>query len=373
MKGQNLVQINGRYYDAVSGMPAQISDRSPVKAASTPATPPTKPSQANRPMRAFSDFGPARPFQSSLAKPDAATNNLVQPTKHVTRHNEQVHHGTVHKKLQKSQTLNRQALKQPQVAQQTSEAKTAKPTIQFAPHPKPLVSREPAPLLNHGQPVLEVPKEKPKTSHAAQAHHTEVPTRQEVRHETAALGSQTLKESLIKEGLAQAEANREAKPRAGFFKRLLGGKSKFTTVMSTSLSVLVLGAYLTYINLPNISMRVAATRAGINASLPSYSPDGYALSGAITYAPSEVSVNYKSNTSEQGFTVTQRASTWDSQAVLGKYVNKQTTAYLTLQEQGLTVYTYGNKAAWSNGGLFYTIEGDAPLSSEQIIKIATSM
>lgn len=120
-------------------------------------------------------------------------------------------------------------------------------------------------------------------------------------------------------------------------------------------------------------MRVAAVRAGISANYPQYNPDGYHFSGPITYQPGEVNISFKSNTNPKGFVIKQKTSTWDSQAVLDNYVAKQTGTYLTYQERGLTVYSFGNRAAWVNGGLLYTIDGDAPLSSDQLLHIATSM
>jgi len=145
------------------------------------------------------------------------------------------------------------------------------------------------------------------------------------------------------------------------------------TILMSSLALLLLAGYLTYINLPNISMRVAATRAGIAANYPNYNPDGYHFAGPITYQPGEVNISFKSNTNERGFSIKQKSSSWDSQAVLDNYVSKQTGTYLTYQERGLTIYSYGNHAAWVNGGLLYTIDGDAPLSSDQLLHIATSM
>ena len=120
-------------------------------------------------------------------------------------------------------------------------------------------------------------------------------------------------------------------------------------------------------------MRVAATRAGISANYPNYQPDGYHFAGPITYQPGEVTIDFKSNTNDNGFAIKQKASNWDSQAVLDNYVNKQTGTYLTYQERGLTIYSFGNRAAWVNGGLLYTIDGDAPLNSDQLLRIATSM
>ena len=59
--------------------------------------------------------------------------------------------------------------------------------------------------------------------------------------------------------------------------------------------------------------------------------------------------------------------------MLDNFVTKKTGTYLTYQERGLTIYSFGDQAAWVNGGLLYTIDGDAPLSSEQLLNIAASM
>ncbi len=145
------------------------------------------------------------------------------------------------------------------------------------------------------------------------------------------------------------------------------------SILTATLAILVLGGYLTYMNLPVISMKVAASRAGVNATFPNYRPDGYGLNGPITYSPGEVNINYKSSTNDNGFKITQKPSNWDSQGLLDNFVTRQTENYLTFQERGVTVYTFGDKAAWVNGGLLYTLDGNASLSSEQVLRLATSM
>lgn len=183
--------------------------------------------------------------------------------------------------------------------------------------------------------------------------------------------SKELKEALIRERLAEATPNHHEQHRTK--RGRLTRQPRLATILTSSLALLLLAGYLTYINLPNISMRVAATRAGISANYPNYKPDGYHFAGPITYQPGEVNITFKSNTNERNFVIKQKASGWDSQAVLDNYVAKKTGTYLTYQERGLTIYSFGNRAAWVNGGLLYTIEGNAPLSSDQLLKIATSM
>lgn len=192
---------------------------------------------------------------------------------------------------------------------------------------------------------------------------------QQAESQPALTGSE-LKDQLIKERLAEvgnAPAKKDKKT------RWLGRQPRLVTILSSTLALLILGGYLTYITLPSISLKVAASRAGVNAAMPEYKPDGYSLDGPITYSPGEVVISYKSNTNDSGYKLIQKATNWDSQAVLDNYVTKLTDNYLTFQERGVTVYTFGNRAAWVNGGLLYTVDGNASLSSDQILRLATSL
>ncbi len=320
MTKTTTITINGRVYDAITGQPVHQSAQAP-----------------HRPARSFNDIGPSRtaqPMRKQSARPD------------------QPHAKAVHMRTQKSETLYRQALK--------------KPAVEAAPPTRsPLISRfatEPTPPARtvHTAPVDTTPQ--------VTAMH---PIMAKVLQKQAAAAqpeptSKHIKEQLIKERLAEVG---DKPKRQNFWAR----QPRVATILASTLSLLILGGYLTYINLPNISMKVAATRAGVSAVFPNYRPDGYSLNGPITYSPGQVTISYKSNTNDSDYKLTQKASNWDSQAVLDNYVSKQTGNYLTFQDHGLTIYTFNNKAAWANGGMLYTIEGTASLSSDQILRLATSM
>lgn len=85
-------------------------------------------------------------------------------------------------------------------------------------------------------------------------------------------------------------------------------------------------------------------------------------------------MKFAANAAPQSFTLTQSRSDWDSSAVLANYVlpilgrNFATTA-----SRGLTIYSTNNAAAWVNGGVLYTIKGNATLSSDQVQRIAMSL
>jgi hypothetical protein len=140
----------------------------------------------------------------------------------------------------------------------------------------------------------------------------------------------------------------------------------------TGLCILILAGYVTYLNYPSIAVRVAASQANVDASLPEYTPDGYSFNGPITYGDGQLTVTFQ----KQGNTISleQSQTQWDSQSLLTNYINRQTSDYETYRENGLTIYTYDNRhAAWVNGGTMYTINSETYLSQQDIVNIASSM
>jgi len=357
MAGKNIVTINGRSYDAITGLP--------VTASSAPTAAPKKEHTAphHQKHRAFSDI--SSPAKATILKPA------------------EVRAHAVHQQPQKSQTLLRAALKKPtpmrhlQPAPVKVEADYAKKKSSSIHRPEhdgslPKITRfgpgfdQSNAIPARKDPAMQATSdiEKPARMHPVVAK----ALAKQPMAPAAPQNSRELKEALIRERLAEAHPNTE-QPK----KRRFSSQPKFVTIMTSSLALLLIAGYLTYLNLPNISMRVAAVRAGISANYPNYNPDGYHFAGPITFQPGEVNIAFQSNTNTDHFTINQKASSWDSRAVLDNYVSKKTDNYLTYQERGLTIYSYGNHAAWVNGGLLYTIDGNAPLSSDQLLRIATSM
>lgn len=149
---------------------------------------------------------------------------------------------------------------------------------------------------------------------------------------------------------------------------------RFMSVASASLAILLLGGYFTYLNMPSLSTRVAASQAGIDASYPSYQPSGYSLSGPVAYQQGSVTMSFAANAGPQSYVLTQQDSDWDSSAVLENAVRPQAGSnYTTTATSGLTIYNFGGKSVWVNNGILYSISGTANLSGEQIQRIATSL
>lgn len=312
--GQKIISINGRNYDAHTGMPLD---------------------------------GTPEPQAHSSAKPAASA-----PARSHTPHS------TVHAATQKSHTLNRRVVKNDIAPSSHRQPVQKSPMVtKFASHPSGFKQH--------------VMAQNPDT--AARQHPMIAKTNHHLHQQKAALApkpSQVIKQEAIAEAMNKAPAKHEKNDITPKKKRF----SRFASIASASLALLLLGGYFTYLNMPSLSVRVAAAQAGLEASYPEYKPDGYKLTGPIAYTEGQVSMKFAANAGPQNYTIDQAKSSWDSSAVLDNYVKKKAGEnYIIYNERGLTIYTFDGNAAWVNGGILYTISGDAPLSSDQIRRIATSM
>jgi len=320
MQPNKTVTINGRLYDAVTGLPIHKT----VKSTEKPATP-------------------------AAVKKRAA----------------EVAARSVHAQPQRSQTLHRRAAKKqvntvakrPKAGQSMDISRHAK-VAKFAPHPAAAAINKEVPA-----PADIAPKAHPV---AARAH---ARVAKPVAKAPIAKTSKQVKDDAIAAALAKPTTKAPKKKRSFKFQW-----SRRFTIVTAIFAVLIIGAYLTYVNIPSISVGFAASQAGISATYPQYKPDGYRLSQPVTYSDGTVMLEFKSNSDESKYTVTQTRSSWDSSAVLTNVVKKAAgDNYITTQESGLTIYSYNDDATWVNGGILYTIESNAPLSGEQIRHIATSL
>jgi len=310
---QKTITINGRLYDTHTGMPVDAASEE------TPSVTPQNSSPKRSPLH---------------------------------------HSQAIHQTPQKSHTLNRRVVKKLTASQASPNKATQKsPHItKFASHPsgvKPRVVTDIGPSVH---------------PHVAKANQS-LATKKQVVH-TTPKPSHIIKEEAIQDALKKAPSKTDKVEKVKKPRRF----SRFASISSAALALLLLGGYFTYLNMPNLSVRVAAAQAGINASYPEYRPDGYSLKGPIGYSEGQVSMKFAANAGPQSYTVSEQKSGWDSSAVLDNYVKaKAGENYITYNERGLTIYTFDGNAAWVNGGILYTISGDAPLSSDQIRRIAVSM
>ncbi len=154
----------------------------------------------------------------------------------------------------------------------------------------------------------------------------------------------------------------------------LGLSRRAANISAAALIVIILGGFVAYQNIPNMAMRVAVARAGLHASLPGYQPSGFSLSHNIQTAPGQIVISFKSNSDDRQFKITQIASDWNSQALQDNYVATTDQPYQRVdQNNGKTVFIYGtSNASWVDGGIWYKVEGNSSLTSDQLLKIANS-
>lgn len=188
--------------------------------------------------------------------------------------------------------------------------------------------------------------------------------------------SQIIKEQLVSQAIKNARIPETHNKRVKKHRvsKKLGVSPKVLHFGAGALAAVLLFGFIAYQNAPNISMRLAATRAGFDASIPGYKPAGFGLSGPIEYGPGQVTLNFKSHSDERNFHVTQKVSNWNSEALLSNFVATDDKSYQTYQDKGKTIYIYdGSNATWVSGGVWYQIEGNSSLSSEQLIRVASSI
>ncbi len=278
---------------------------------------------------------------------------------------------SIHSTTQRSKTLVRRAIKKPlkptistisRPVRQTMDIARSSKISRFAPTSSDAIVRN-TPKTESSKNV-----DIPATNHPAVSRAI-VKTK---KSEIVALAPKTTKE-VKDEAIANALNKPTTKNQKMSTKKR---RSRFLTIASLCLLIVVLASYITYINMPNLSVAVAASQAGISAKYPDYRPDGYSVNGPVTFNDSEASVtiNFRANSGTSKFTFKQARSSWDSSAVLDNIVRKKVgEQYITSQVGGLTIYSYNGNAAWVNAGILYTIDGNAPLSSDQIRRIATSL
>jgi len=157
--------------------------------------------------------------------------------------------------------------------------------------------------------------------------------------------------------------------RRGIWKK----RKMFAALAMSVVSVALLG-YLVHLNLPDLSVRVAAMQSGIESAYPSYIPKGYRMDGLVAENGGKITIDFK-HKDGNSFTLVQEKSSWDSAALLSQFVvPKWGEDYSVMKEQGLTIYIVGSSAAWVNGGVFYHVDDPTKsLTKQQLHDIAVSL
>ena len=278
------------------------------------------------------------------------------------------------RQVQKSTTLNRRFVKQPVAVRKNAGAKKAtvsnKAQTKSAGLGAKSVSRQKGMVQSNKNIKI---RTSDRISQLEKARSKSAGTRQ--------LSSRELKELAIEQALKNAKAsnsrqqNNMSKVLANgteidkkpFFKR----KGAWATILVVVLAFGALGTFV-YLNLPDLTVKVAAIRNGFDGRFPSYLPSGYESAGVET---EDGKIVMKFRNGDKTFSVVEEKSTWDSATVQARFVEKEWGQdYEIMKGQGLTIYAADEGSVWVNGGVLYKILNEnSDLTKEQIHGIAVGL
>ncbi len=185
-------------------------------------------------------------------------------------------------------------------------------------------------------------------------------------------------ERLLDQALLRADAHKQSlsgrvrNPNAW---QSIKAAPRWLSIGASLFVVVLLAGFFAWQNIPIVAMRVASTKAHVNASIPAYTPSGFSFKGPINYSQGQVTVNYAAAANNtKSFSLTQKATNYDSSSVADVTLPKNVPVQ-TSQVNGTTVYIYGpnNDAVWVNHGVQFNISGSAGLNSDQLLRIASSL
>ncbi len=167
---------------------------------------------------------------------------------------------------------------------------------------------------------------------------------------------------------AIARANSHEQPEIKHPSRKHHKKRRMAMVVTGFVALLTLGGFLAYLNMSAIELKIASINAGFSAQLPSYSPTGYELTD-IKNRPGQITLSFRSG--DRIYQLTQQPTDWNSQT-LGDSIIADASSQ-PIQVKGRTVYVYEGIASWVSGGVRYDITGNADFSADELAAIAGSM
>jgi hypothetical protein len=349
-KNNNIIEINGQRYDAITG--AVLSHAGPSQSTTKPL-----PSAAHSP----------RPAKPKPTMHDVVRRSAKQHASHPP--------ATAH-------TLMRQAVKKPRPSlKRQSRAQGHVDTPDKQPLSRLSVGQLDAERLRHAK---QIPKSrlishfpaftagdtdrpawptKP-VSQTPQLAPPKPPRHQAKRH------PKTTSE-LLEQAVQQATSHLELPPKPAPHSH---GRAKRNAGIGAAMAlmVLILGVIVTQ-NLSSVRLQMASAKAGFSVSLPSYQPAGYSL-GQLNYSDGVAAVQFHSNSDQRHYSITQKRSSWDSATLRDTFVAPIDDHYQTIQAGGRTIYLYGNhNATWIDSGIWFVVQTDGSLSDRQLTDLATSL
>lgn len=384
--GQDIIELNGKRYDAVTGVylgkgqviPQHIiAHHGHGKVIDGFVRPPSSGGKATRHKPAAAAAKP-HPTHIVHPKPDVKPAPHHAPVKTAKQPHAKAAHVHAHHP-EKAKTLMQRATAKPVASLKPAIRTQAPAEIMAKPHSALMhkrsaygvdpVRKERAAGINRHQAVRHFhPAGRPPAVHSVSAEVPVIAVRQAPAQLSAAPVHSRKHADIFEKAIARATSHEQpahkVRPRRTRRHRLINS-------LAIVGAFLVIGGFVTYLNLPQLQLRMASFQAGFGAAMPAYVPTGYALQD-IKRVGGTISLSFRSGESQ--FRITQQPSNWNSQTLLDNTLALN-GRHQTIQKNGQTIYVYDEStdAAWVNGGVRYDITGNAELSPDEIISIATSL
>lgn len=361
MDNNNVIELNGKRYDAVTGKYLGASHTKPIPAAKSPTG------------RAMD--GIMRPTIRNTQNTITAPSKPVAARPRPSREHKPVH-AAAHRP-QNTKTLMRHAVAKPK------------------PIAKPLktkgLDKAPAHTLAVKESVTKInPHRQQRANLVAQHQHVKrfqaAPLRSTVTPGTTArqanpqpigrshaAASQTIPKSqnpkdMFEAAIAHATSHEQPSPRVA---RRHHRRSRLIHASIAIALVVLLGGAVAWTQWSRIELQITSWQAGFDARMPSYSLTDYKRSD-INNEHGAVTVTYQSG--DRHYQLTQQQSSWNSQTLLDQGVAGASTDKIqTIESKGRIIYIHDTSASWVDGGVRYDIAGNAPLTTDDILAIVDSM
>ena len=365
---KNTITINGKTYDSTTGRPINDLSTSQVISPSHTTIPVTRKHALAEPI--------SKAHKITVKDPSVERSSGRQAT-------------TIHVRRERPKTLIRSTVRKPVIEQAPRPAKAVaglvnqpKHTVfhghdrsQEVPHSQVIRSKHISKFNHHGTVVVKTASLPVQVAPQAQKHrstdrydiHDTPPTLDHFAPKAHARSGHASQPNIFEEALKSANSHKSTHKTHKKHQRL--GRLGLA-----GLSVLILGVFFAYQNAPRIALRNAQSTIGFSASVPSYSPAGFSREGAVQYQKGMVVINFRSNSDDRQYAITQTA-TGKSNTSLGEdYLATQNKQYETTSIKGQPVYIYDDsRATWISHGVWYTIDGNADLTRDQLTNIVASI
>lgn len=370
--GQNVIEFNGKRYDAITGaylgkshvVPKHITEQYIHGKVIDGFVRPNQPA-ATKPAPKKEE--PKQVAEQVVEKPKPAAKHMHEVARHARAHAPEHAKTLMHRHARKPEFTLKPAIKIQPPAEIMAKPKSAIMHKRSAYGIDP-TRKERAALTNQHQAIRHFHRGEKQPAHTVSLvpELSVRPAPLSAAHPPRPSQKHT---DIFEAAIAHASSHNEPMHKV---RRHRSTRRKLVNSLAVVAAFLVITGFVGYLNLPQLQLRVASVQAGFGASLPAYAPTGYALQGGVEHSGGTVRLSFRSGSSQ--YTLTQQSSNWNSQTLLDNTLALN-GEHQTIEKNGQTIYVYENStsAAWVNGGVRYDITGNAELSTEDIVAIATSL